>query len=244
MAFNKNDVIEAHSSSFNNMDELRKSQKCGCFYCLKVFQSDEIEEYIEDEPHGTALCPYCDIDSVIGESAGYPLTEDFLTRMKRYWFDSGSAIEMYTPFGGIRFYLDDKELGFDHRAIDPDPRLFPSVDETHRITITVKNDKKPHTLRITLLNCDMEACPESGELLEAVSFYKNGGKITLGCYASFGDSADYGLDYDGSICSDGIEIEITSETKTREFKFGVCWINNCTDETDVQTWYGADPSIK
>lgn len=50
MAFNKNDVIEAHSSSFNNMDELRKSQKCGCFYCLKIFQSDEIEEYIEDEP--------------------------------------------------------------------------------------------------------------------------------------------------------------------------------------------------
>ena len=89
----------------------------------------------------------------------------------------------------------------------------------------------------------MEACPESGELLEAVSFYKNGGKITLGCYASFGDSADYGLDYDGSICSDGIEIEVTSETKTREFKFGVCWINNCTEETDVQTWYGADPSI-
>lgn len=243
MATARNDVIEAHHRSFNNMDELRTSQMCGCFYCLKIFQSDEIEEYIDDKPHGTAVCPYCDIDSVIGESAGFPITEEFLTRMKRYWFDSGSAIEMYTPFGGIRFYLDDEELFFDHRAIDPDPRLFPDVDATHRITITVKKDKKSHILRIKLLNCDMKANIETGELLEAVSFYKNGGKITLGCYASFGDSEEHGLDYDGRISSDGIELMITPETKTRKFKFGVCWLNNCTDETDVQTWYGADPSI-
>lgn len=34
----------------------------------------------------TALCPYCGIDAVIGESAGYPLTEEFLKKMRDYWF--------------------------------------------------------------------------------------------------------------------------------------------------------------
>ena len=76
MAFNKNDVIEAHGSSFNNMDELRKSQKCGCFYCLKVFQSDEIEEYIEDEPLSNQyLFILVRNSSVKGYPADSPITE-------------------------------------------------------------------------------------------------------------------------------------------------------------------------
>lgn len=35
---------------------------------------------------GTAFCPYCSIDSVIGESAGFPLTKEFLDAMHDYWF--------------------------------------------------------------------------------------------------------------------------------------------------------------
>lgn len=76
-----------------------------------------------------------------------------------------------------------------------------------------------------------------------ISFYQNGCKLTLGCTASFGDHEDYGLDYDGSICKNGIEINILPTTKSRNFKLGVCWINNCNDENDTQTWFGADPSI-
>lgn len=47
----------------------------------------EITEWIEDEG-GTALCPYCGIESVIGENSGYPLTRDFLAEMHQYWFVS------------------------------------------------------------------------------------------------------------------------------------------------------------
>ena len=86
MKYSQDDVIKAHEYSFNNMDELRQSQKCGCFYCLAIFQSDDIEEYIEDNPYGTAVSPYCDIDSVIGENCGYPITKEFLEQMKKYWF--------------------------------------------------------------------------------------------------------------------------------------------------------------
>lgn len=78
-------VISAYAYSINNEPMLRKDKKCGCFYCLKIFDPSEIEEWIEDEAL-TALCPHCGIDSVISESAGYPLTQEFLEKMRRYWF--------------------------------------------------------------------------------------------------------------------------------------------------------------
>ena len=78
-------VISAHEFSINNEPMLRNDKKCGCFYCQRVFDPSELEEWIEDESL-TALCPYCGIDAVIGESAGYPLTKDFLQAMYRYWF--------------------------------------------------------------------------------------------------------------------------------------------------------------
>nr|QGW61148.1 hypothetical protein ICEMyc226_00116 [Mycolicibacterium sp.] len=34
----------------------------------------------------TALCPYCGIDAVIGDAAGYPITREFLEAMRAQWF--------------------------------------------------------------------------------------------------------------------------------------------------------------
>lgn len=78
-------VIAAHSFSIDNEPMLRRDKRCGCFYCLRIFDPSEIVEWVEDEEK-TALCPYCGIDSVIGESAGYPLTRAFLEKMSHYWF--------------------------------------------------------------------------------------------------------------------------------------------------------------
>jgi len=36
---------------------------------------------------GTALCPHCGVDSVIGSAAGFPLTDEFLKAMHQEWFD-------------------------------------------------------------------------------------------------------------------------------------------------------------
>lgn len=79
------DYIEAHKYCSNNREGLLKDQKCGCFYCLTIFSSKEIEEWINNTKD-TALCPYCGIDSIIGESSGYPITEEFLRKMNLYWF--------------------------------------------------------------------------------------------------------------------------------------------------------------
>ena len=75
------------------MAALKKDKVCGCFYCLKIFSPEDIKEWLvaKDEGnlcdrYGTAICPYCGIDSVIGESSGYPITKEFLAKMKEYWF--------------------------------------------------------------------------------------------------------------------------------------------------------------
>lgn len=78
-------IISAHRFCTNNKPLLLHDSKCGCFYCLSIFAPSEIHEWIQDT-EGTALCPYCGIDSVIGEGSGYPITTEFLSKMKEYWF--------------------------------------------------------------------------------------------------------------------------------------------------------------
>jgi hypothetical protein len=79
-----NDVKGAHSRSSHHRDELSKSDKCGCFYCLGIYPFGNIEEWCDDE--NTAICPICGVDSVIGSASGYPITKEFLADMKKVWF--------------------------------------------------------------------------------------------------------------------------------------------------------------
>ena len=79
------DFIFAHEFCMNQKEQLLKDQKCGCFYCLKIFEPSQIEDWIDDTS-GTAICPYCDVDSVIGAYTGFPITTEFLKSMKNYWF--------------------------------------------------------------------------------------------------------------------------------------------------------------
>ena len=79
-------VFDAHTHTLSNKEELKNSTGCGCFYCLRIFSPQEITEWILDKGGETALCPFCGIDSVLGDSAGYPVTEEFMSKMKEYWF--------------------------------------------------------------------------------------------------------------------------------------------------------------
>lgn len=78
-------VIAAHKYSSNHKDKLLNDSACGCFYCLEIFSPKDIKDWLKDTS-GTAVCPYCGVDSVIGESSGYPITKEFLKKMKDYWF--------------------------------------------------------------------------------------------------------------------------------------------------------------
>jgi hypothetical protein len=81
---NQEDVIAAHKHSSFHKKQLQKEQVSGCFCCCKTFSSKKLEFYYDDGQ--TAYCPCCYIDSVIGESSGYEITEEFLIAMEDYYF--------------------------------------------------------------------------------------------------------------------------------------------------------------
>jgi len=77
-------VVGAHRHSIRHRHEVEGSGFCGCFYCKRQFAPNAIETWIRDE--STALCPYCGIDSVIGDASGYEISAVFLARMYDAWF--------------------------------------------------------------------------------------------------------------------------------------------------------------
>lgn len=79
------DCVKAHRFCANHKEQLAKDNVCGCFYCGKIFNPAEIQSWLDDEK-GTAVCPYCGIDAVIGESSGFPISEAFLDEMYRHWY--------------------------------------------------------------------------------------------------------------------------------------------------------------
>lgn len=82
----KDEFQLAHKHSFENFAEIKSSQECGCFYCLKIFKPKEIKNWIRDKNGKTALCPYCGIDSVLPDkSVSFDL--DFLEEMHKLFFE-------------------------------------------------------------------------------------------------------------------------------------------------------------
>lgn len=66
-----------HDASFRNREQIERSKQCGCFSCCHIFPASEVTDYVSlNEP--TSICPYCHIDSVIGDASGYPITEEFM----------------------------------------------------------------------------------------------------------------------------------------------------------------------
>ena len=80
------DVDRAHAHCKENRREIEASELCGCFYCLRTFAPEEIGCWLAVEL--TALCPHCQIDSVIGSASGFPITAEFLRRMHARWFET------------------------------------------------------------------------------------------------------------------------------------------------------------
>ena len=83
---NSEELKQAHSCSKNNKTEIKNSEKCGCYYCKKIFKSSEVKKWLKDKNGETARCPYCSIDSVIGDASGYLITDEFLNKMNEKCF--------------------------------------------------------------------------------------------------------------------------------------------------------------
>ena len=75
-------LIAAHRYCTDNRGQL----DAGCFYCLETFSPWEITEWIWED--GTAVCPKCGIDAVLGSQTELPVTDPAcLKAMRQHWFE-------------------------------------------------------------------------------------------------------------------------------------------------------------
>ena len=90
------DLLDAYRHTTNNRAEIEDSKLCGCCSCVQIFPPthivawDGLDVSNFDDPEslsgGTALCPECGSDAVIGDKSGYAIDADFLGRMNEAWF--------------------------------------------------------------------------------------------------------------------------------------------------------------
>ncbi len=90
------ELLAARHHTWKNKAEIEASAVCGCCVCLKIFRADEIVAWMSAEVNnldelaslsgGTALCPRCGGDAVIGDKSGFGINTHFLARMNEAWF--------------------------------------------------------------------------------------------------------------------------------------------------------------
>ena len=90
-----NPLLAAHRHTTNNRAEIEASRVCGCIYCTQIFSPLEIVawsgldvssfDHPDSADAGTALCPRCGSETVIGDKSGYAIEPDFLHRMNEAW---------------------------------------------------------------------------------------------------------------------------------------------------------------
>jgi hypothetical protein len=72
--------------SFRNKQEILESNFCGCYHCLAIFPAQEVCDWWYDMQ--TATCPYCRIDSVVGDKSGIPINEETVALIEKDMFGS------------------------------------------------------------------------------------------------------------------------------------------------------------
>lgn len=149
---------------------------------------------------------------------------------------------LLTPLGPIKIFVNDKEIEFTAIKLDTLEVHCPDVNGRYLIEYEYKNQFENQEIKCCIPSLNVKGEVESGENLEAISFYKNDIKLTIGLEGEFTNYPKY-LDYSGDYLSNGIQYVTFKTTVDRKLKFGVCWIQPCTEDNDIQTWFGADPTI-
>ncbi len=90
------DLLAAYRHTTKNRAEIEASSRCGCCDCMQTFPAADIVAWVGldfsqlNDPDAadadTAVCPRCGSEAVMADSAGYPLTPQFLGQMNEAWF--------------------------------------------------------------------------------------------------------------------------------------------------------------
>lgn len=81
------EISALHSLSSNTIEWINEVNYVGCFQCGNKFPSEELVDFVNGGY--TALCPYCDIDSVIPMDSYNDATQDMILNEmnSRYFFN-------------------------------------------------------------------------------------------------------------------------------------------------------------
>ncbi len=84
----EDELDQAQFASFYNRSSIQGSQMAGCFHCQTIFAAYEVSDWLDEqyEQQASAVCPRCKVSAVIGDASGYPIEEEFLTRMQQRWY--------------------------------------------------------------------------------------------------------------------------------------------------------------
>lgn len=81
---NEDFIKKAPMYSFKNKEAVSASQICGCYNCLNIINTNDIEFWTDDDE--TALCPNCTLDTLIAESFQVQLDKETLQKIRDHWF--------------------------------------------------------------------------------------------------------------------------------------------------------------
>lgn len=80
----ESDFKKIYSHTLRNRPEVEASRNCGCIDCCRIFPTAEIADWADDGQ--TAVCPYCGTDAILGEAAGWQLTDGLLEKLNQIYF--------------------------------------------------------------------------------------------------------------------------------------------------------------
>ena len=83
----------AWEASYHAWRYLRQSERCGCYCCARTFPAAAAGTHAG----GPAVCPYCGIDAVLPDAAGFPIDRDFLLAMQHRWFGESCRYALRSP---------------------------------------------------------------------------------------------------------------------------------------------------
>lgn len=152
-----------------------------------------------------------------------------------------------TPLGEIEISIDGVAVDYKEHVVPLD-RTCPDLSGRYSISVDFEPDGAKHYIACQIKMHIPSAADsiESGERLECKGFYGESVKVSIGME---GDTGYIGTrrisqyDYDNGYLDNGVRYEILPFTKTQRYVFGIAWIENPDETRDVQTWFGADPTM-
>lgn len=73
-----------HTYAYNNRSLIQQANYCYCFHCKNKIEAKYINDYIDNGV--TALCPKCNVDSLIPDCIDEEITDKVIYDMNKYWF--------------------------------------------------------------------------------------------------------------------------------------------------------------